>query len=132
MVEETFRVAAAHHAPMEPHACVARWDGDALELWTGTQTPFNLREDLSRVFGLPEERIRVVAPAMGGSFGAKTFVRSSFISRRSVGKSRTGNLCFAMRWSATGTASPAAPANIAGKRKLTVEDQRERCRRKRR
>ena len=29
---------------------VARWDGDALEIWTGTQTPFNVREDLARVF----------------------------------------------------------------------------------
>ena len=80
VVEETFRTAAAQHAHMEPHACVARWDGDALELWTGTQTPFNLREDLSRVFSLPEEQIRVVAPAMGGSFGAKTFLRTEAIA----------------------------------------------------
>jgi CO/xanthine dehydrogenase Mo-binding subunit len=80
VVEETFRTAAAQHAHMEPHACVARWEGDALELWTGTQTPFNLREDLARVFSLPEERIRIVAPAMGGSFGAKTFLRTEALA----------------------------------------------------
>jgi len=80
VVEETFRTAAAHHAHMEPHACVARWQGDALEVWTGTQTPFNLREDLARVFSLPEEQIRVVCPPMGGSFGAKTFLRSEAIA----------------------------------------------------
>ncbi len=75
IVEETFRTAAAQHAAMEPHACLASWDGDRLDLWTGTHTPFNVREDVAGVFGLPEENVRVVCPPMGGSFGAKTFVR---------------------------------------------------------
>jgi CO/xanthine dehydrogenase Mo-binding subunit len=75
-VDETFRVASAQHAPMEPHATAARWtDGGRLELFTGTQTPFNLRADLAGLFDLAEERIRIVAPPMGGSFGAKTFTR---------------------------------------------------------
>ena len=80
VVEETYRTAGAHHAHMEPHACVARWDADRLEVWTGTQTPFNLREELARVFGLAPERVRVVAPQMGGSFGAKTFLRTEAIA----------------------------------------------------
>ncbi len=76
VVDETFRVAGAQHAPMEPHATAARWLPDGrLELHTGTQTPFNLRADLAGVFAMDEERIRVVAPPMGGSFGAKTFTR---------------------------------------------------------
>lgn len=74
VVEETFRTPAAQHAPMEPHACLARWEGGRLELWTGTHTPFNVRSDVARVFGLAEEDVRVVVPPMGGSFGAKTFV----------------------------------------------------------
>ena len=75
VVEETYRTAGAQHAHMEPHAAVARWDGGRLELWTGTQTPFNLRSDLARIFGMGEERVRIVCPPMGGAFGAKTFVR---------------------------------------------------------
>ena len=76
VVEETFRTAGAQHAPMEPHATLASWTRDGrLELVTGTQTPFNLRDDLAGVFGLDPERIRVIAPPMGGSFGAKTFTR---------------------------------------------------------
>jgi CO/xanthine dehydrogenase Mo-binding subunit len=74
VVEESYRTAAAQHAPMEPHACLARWEEGRLELWTGTHTPFNVRSDVARVFRLPEERVRVVCPPMGGSFGAKTFV----------------------------------------------------------
>src|SRR6266699_2398561 len=75
IVEETFRTAGAQHAHMEPHASVALWKGDGLEIWTGTQTPFNLRMDLAGIFGLPEDHIRIVCPPMGGAFGAKTFVR---------------------------------------------------------
>jgi CO/xanthine dehydrogenase Mo-binding subunit len=80
VVEETYRIAGAHHAHMEPHACVARWEGGRLEVWTGTQTPFNLREELARVFGVAPDRVRVVAPPMGGSFGAKTFLRTEAIA----------------------------------------------------
>jgi CO/xanthine dehydrogenase Mo-binding subunit len=80
VVEETYRTAAAQHAAMEPHACVARWDGDRLEVFTGTQTPFNLREELARIFGIAPDRVRVVVPPMGGSFGAKTFLRTEAIA----------------------------------------------------
>ncbi len=75
VVEQTYRTAGAQHAPMEPHATLARWEDDRLELITGTQTPFNLRTDLAGLFGIPEESIRIQAPPMGGSFGAKTFTR---------------------------------------------------------
>jgi CO/xanthine dehydrogenase Mo-binding subunit len=80
VVEETYRTAAAQHCAMEPHAAVARWDGDSLTVWTGSQTPFNVREDLARVFRLDPERVRVVCPPMGGAFGAKTFVRTEAIA----------------------------------------------------
>ncbi|MBV9229146.1 MAG: xanthine dehydrogenase family protein molybdopterin-binding subunit [Chloroflexi bacterium] len=79
IVEETYRIASAQHAPMEPHASLAFWEGERLEVWTGTQTPFNLRMELAGIFGIAEDRIRVVSPQMGGSFGAKTFVRCEAI-----------------------------------------------------
>jgi CO/xanthine dehydrogenase Mo-binding subunit len=75
VVEEVFRTAAAAHAPMEPHAALAEWDGGRLTLWSGTQTPFNTRADLAGLLAMDERDIRVIAPPMGGSFGAKTFVR---------------------------------------------------------
>lgn len=80
VVDETYATAGAQHAHMEPHAAVARWEGERLELWTGTQTPFNLRSDLAGVFGLDPERIRIHCPPMGGAFGAKTFVRIEAIA----------------------------------------------------
>jgi CO/xanthine dehydrogenase Mo-binding subunit len=80
VVEETFRTACAHHAHMEPHACVAQWEQDRLTVWTGTQTPFNLREELAQAFCVPPESVRVIALPMGGSFGAKTFLRTEAIA----------------------------------------------------
>ena len=60
---------------MEPHAALAEWGDGRLTLWTGTQTPFNRAPTSPLAFGLDEEDVRVIAPPMGGSFGAKTFVR---------------------------------------------------------
>jgi CO/xanthine dehydrogenase Mo-binding subunit len=75
VVDQTYRTAGAQHVAMEPHAALARWEDGRLELWTGTQTPFNLRVELAGVFGLGPEQVRVHCPPMGGAFGAKTFVR---------------------------------------------------------
>jgi CO/xanthine dehydrogenase Mo-binding subunit len=80
VVEETYRTAGATHTPMEPYAAVARWDGDRLEVTTGTQTPFNMRADLAGLFGIDEERVRIISLPMGGSFGAKTFVRTEAVA----------------------------------------------------
>jgi CO/xanthine dehydrogenase Mo-binding subunit len=88
IVEETFRTAGAQHVAMEPHVALARWAGGRLEVWTGTQTPFNLRMDLAAIFGLAEEQVRIVCPPMGGSFGAKTFVRLEAIVAALAAKAR--------------------------------------------
>jgi CO/xanthine dehydrogenase Mo-binding subunit len=80
VVEETFATAAAQHAAMEPHACLASWEAGRLVVQTGSQTPFNLREELARVFDVKPERVRVVCRPMGGSFGAKTFLRTEAIA----------------------------------------------------
>jgi CO/xanthine dehydrogenase Mo-binding subunit len=75
IVEETFTTASAAHVPMEPHAALALWEGGRLKVITGNQTPFNLRMDLARIFRMEPKEVQVVCPPMGGSFGAKTFVR---------------------------------------------------------
>ncbi len=79
IVEEAFRTPSAAHVPMEAHAALAEWEDGRLTVWAGTQTPFNTRADLAGLFGLDERDVRVVAPPMGGSFGAKTFVRTEAV-----------------------------------------------------
>jgi hypothetical protein len=59
--------------PIEPRGCIASWQpGDeSLTLWTSTQIPHLIRMLLPKLIGVPEHRIRVVAPEVGGGFGAK-------------------------------------------------------------
>lgn len=58
---------------MEPRATVAQWNSASKELtvWTSTQIPHLLRTQLSEVLKIPESRVRVIAPEVGGGFGAK-------------------------------------------------------------
>ncbi|HYS97963.1 MAG TPA: xanthine dehydrogenase family protein molybdopterin-binding subunit [Candidatus Dormibacteraeota bacterium] len=88
VVEDTFAVAAAAHVAMEPHATLAYWEEGRLHVITGTQTPFNVRRDLAALFRLSEEMIRIVVAPMGGSFGAKTFMRLEPITAALARKAR--------------------------------------------
>jgi 4-hydroxybenzoyl-CoA reductase subunit alpha len=61
------------HAPIEPHCAVAEWSTDGrLTLWSSTQVPHYLHRELSKVLGVPQTRIRVIQPALGGAFGGKS------------------------------------------------------------
>ncbi len=71
--EHTFSSPAVQHVPLESHACVAIWRGGRLTVHSGTQTPFIVRSQLAEIFGVPHSRVRVVAPPLGGGFGAKTY-----------------------------------------------------------
>ncbi|MFJ7998145.1 xanthine dehydrogenase family protein molybdopterin-binding subunit [Streptomyces sp. NPDC096310] len=66
----TYRMARNHHNPMEPHATIARWDGDKLTVWDKTQWVVGTQTELSTVFGLPMESVRVISPFVGGGFGS--------------------------------------------------------------
>nr|WP_269328585.1 molybdopterin-dependent oxidoreductase [Kineosporia babensis] len=70
--ENTFRTQRVQHAHLETHACIAWIDEkDRLTLRTSSQTPFLTRTALAHVFGLPEERVRVLTGRVGGGFGGK-------------------------------------------------------------
>jgi aerobic carbon-monoxide dehydrogenase large subunit len=58
---------------MEPRGCVASWNaGDSsLTLWTSTQIPHLIRTLLPGLIRIPENKLRVVAPEVGGGFGSK-------------------------------------------------------------
>ncbi len=59
------------HAPLEPRAALAQWNGDRLTVWTGTQRPFGVRGELASAFHLPEEKVRVLMPDTGSGYGGK-------------------------------------------------------------
>jgi carbon-monoxide dehydrogenase large subunit len=62
-----------HPVPMEPRAILAGYEpvDRALTIHVSTQMPHRYRNFVAAAFGVPEHRLRVVAPAVGGAFGAK-------------------------------------------------------------
>lgn len=58
---------------LEPRAALADYDleTDELEIYMSTQTPHRTQGRLSKLIGLPSERVRVIAPDVGGGFGSK-------------------------------------------------------------
>lgn len=60
-----------HHNPMEPHATIARWEGDKLTVWDKTQwVGDGAQAELPAVFGFSRDDVRVLSPDVGGAFGS--------------------------------------------------------------
>jgi nicotinate dehydrogenase subunit B len=70
-LEQTYTVAYIAHAPLEPRAAVAEWNGDKLTVWTGTQRPFGVRTELAEAFHISEAKVRVIVPDTGSGYGGK-------------------------------------------------------------
>lgn len=67
--------------PLEPRGVVASYDlaTDELTIWATTQSPFRVRLLASRALGMPEPRIRVLAPDVGGGFGSRGAVYAEYL-----------------------------------------------------
>jgi len=70
-LQQEYRVAYIAHAPLEPRAAVAEWDNGKLTVWTGTQRPFGVKDELVRAFRVAPDQVRVLMPDMGSAYGGK-------------------------------------------------------------
>jgi nicotinate dehydrogenase subunit B len=74
-LDATYTVAFIAHAPLEPRAALAEWSrdnsGEKLTVWTGTQRPFAVRDELAAAFHVPESAVRVIVPDTGSAYGGK-------------------------------------------------------------
>lgn len=73
-IDITVSVPLAAHASIEPRTAVAGFRDGGLEVWTGTQDPFFVRNTLAAAFGLSRDAVVVHAMRIGGGFGARTIV----------------------------------------------------------
>ena len=71
LVEATFRTGTQQHACLEPHAAVARFDGDRLTVHVSTQAVFHVMELIAKRYKLGHDKVRVIADHVGGGFGSK-------------------------------------------------------------
>jgi len=70
-LEAQYTIEYIAHAPLEPRAAVAEWNNGKLTVWTGTQRPFGVRDELMQAFRLSSDKVRVIHPDMGSGYGGK-------------------------------------------------------------
>ena len=71
VIGRTYRQQRLIPSAMEPRAVVCAPVADEYTMWTSTQIPHVLRVMLALVTGIPEHKLRVIAPDVGGGFGSK-------------------------------------------------------------
>ena len=76
VVEGRFAYSRVAGMPIEPRGVLAVEDAatGVLMVWSSTQVPFAVRSGVARALALPEERVRVIVPEVGGGFGVKGHV----------------------------------------------------------
>jgi len=70
-VDVTYTTPIQHHNPMEPHATLAWWEGDKLNVYDSTQYISGDRQTLAKTLGIPVDDVHVECPYTGGGFGSK-------------------------------------------------------------
>lgn len=78
-IDQTYETASHAHAMMEPHATIAVWEGDELTVWSSNQMVEWGRQDIAKTLKISPDKVRLVAPYIGGGFGGKLFVRADAI-----------------------------------------------------
>ncbi|MEO9246722.1 xanthine dehydrogenase family protein molybdopterin-binding subunit [Citricoccus nitrophenolicus] len=70
-IEHTYTTPHEHNNAMEPHAATALWRDGTLTMWDSTQGVHSVASTLAPMLGLEKDRLRVLAPYVGGGFGSK-------------------------------------------------------------
>ncbi len=78
-IDQQYTTPYQSHSMMEPHATIAAWQGDTLLVWTSNQMINWARTDLPEVLSLPEDKVHIRAPFIGGGFGAKLGIHCDVI-----------------------------------------------------
>jgi CO/xanthine dehydrogenase Mo-binding subunit len=78
VLEERYITHAAYHAYLERQACISHWSGGKLTVWASTQAPFRARMYMSQALSIPEHKIRIIQPNVGGGFGGKISINHIF------------------------------------------------------
>ena len=81
VVERDLRFPRSHPAPLETCGAVAEYDAanGKLTLWSSTQAPHAHRTMYSQLLNIPEHKIRVISPDVGGGFGNKVPIYPGYV-----------------------------------------------------
>jgi isoquinoline 1-oxidoreductase len=68
----TYQAGYWAHAPIETHTATASLKDGRITVWSSTQSPFGNKAAVAEALGIPEEKVRVITPYVGGGFGGKS------------------------------------------------------------
>ena len=75
VAEGRFRLPPIEHVPLETHTSVALSENTGqVTLWASSQSPFAMRDMIAQGLDIPHNKLRVIAPLVGGGFGGKAGV----------------------------------------------------------
>lgn len=73
IIESEFFDGYKAHAPIEPHAALAQWEGEKVTVWGSCQSPFGAQDQVAREMEMELENVRIIPPFLGGGFGGKIY-----------------------------------------------------------
>jgi CO/xanthine dehydrogenase Mo-binding subunit len=73
--EHTFTTQKVLHLAFEPLVSIADYNDDGVTIHSAAQGPSFVRTEIARLLGLPENRVRVKVPFLGGGYGSKLYIK---------------------------------------------------------
>ena len=75
VVDGEYVFPAVYQYSMETHTTVAHHRGREITIWSSCQHPFLVRQEISELFEVPLDDVRVIVPYLGGGFGSKSYTK---------------------------------------------------------
>ncbi len=98
VIERTYRTQRIQHSAIEADTAVVVPEGDGITVYCPCKFPYHIKARVAAGCGLPQNRVRIIQPAIGGSFGGKDIDIVVIAVRAAVVALRTGRPC-KMTWS---------------------------------
>lgn len=92
-IDEIYRTPSHSSAPMEPHCSIAKWEGDNLTLWGSYQMLKYNRNELADSLDIDPEKVRILAPYIGGAFGSKLGIAQEAVAAAIAAKDLGRAVC---------------------------------------
>ena len=109
--QRRYTTAYLAHVPLETRCAIASWDGDRVTVWTGTQRPFGVREQIANELDIAPANVRVIVPPTGSGYGGKHSGEAAVEAVRLARARRVG------RSKCAGVAPTSSPGPTSGRRR---------------
>jgi CO/xanthine dehydrogenase Mo-binding subunit len=93
ILEREYNTHRVDHAPIEPEVAIAVPTFEGVTIYCPTNSPFQVRQIVADTMGMPQSQVRLIQPAVGGSFGSKCYDAGVLASRAAIAAQLTGRPC---------------------------------------